>query len=50
MTTDDKNELALHIEELRGDIRIAVYLGNLTIAGNLKDALAKAERDLEAAA
>ena len=37
-----------YIEEVRGDIKIAVHLGNLTIAGNLRAALAQAEKDLEA--
>ena len=48
MSPSDREELISYIEEIRGDIRIAVHLGNLTIAGNLKEALAKAEKDLAA--
>ena len=48
LSDNDRQELESHIEELRGDIRIAVHLGNLTIAGNLKESLAKAEKDLAA--
>ncbi len=42
-----RDELERHADELRGDIRIAVHLGNLSIAGNLSESLVKAENDLQ---
>lgn len=39
-------ELTKYIEDTQADIDIAVHLGNLNLAGRLKDSLAKAETDL----
>ena len=48
MKSKIREELVAYIADTREDARIATHLGNLTLAGNLRESVAKAEKDLEA--